>query len=162
MSENVRIDRAAYGIYRPAFDNQVYRNLHFSNIGPEPFNRGMDDASAQTGTITVDGLTIDDLRGGDQRHPYVHMTDNALSPEAACHFRNLRVPNVDDSLRESRRRERPLFNRGGSVRHDPFVPHGVPYFLHDYYAPGRHARLVSSKAADLLVNARDLFGHRRG
>jgi hypothetical protein len=155
LMENVRIDRAAYGIYRPAFDNQVYLNLHFSNIGPEPFNRGMDDASAQTGTITVDGLTIDDLRGGDQRHPYVHMTDNALSDNAACHFRNLRLPTSD--LRpptSDRRRTRPLFNRGGSVRADPFVPRGVPYFLHDYYAPGRHARLVSSKAADLLADGR--------
>ncbi len=143
LIEGLRVDRATYGVYRPAFENHVYRDVHLSNMGPEPFNRGMDDASAQTGSITVDGLTIDDFQGGDQRHPIVHMSDNNLSGDAASHFRNVVWKNDNG--------RRPVFNRGGSVRVDPFVDKGVAYYLHDYFGPGRHAKIVSTKARDLLA-----------
>ncbi|HEX7447782.1 MAG TPA: hypothetical protein VF306_09570, partial [Pirellulales bacterium] len=144
LIDGLRIAHATYGVYRPAFENHVYRDVHLSDIGPEPFNRGMDDASAQTGSITVDGLTIDDFRGGDQRHPIVHMSDNDLSGGSESHFRNVVWKNDDG--------RRPLFNRGGSVRVDPIVPAGVPYFVHDFFGPGRHARIVSTKAKDLLAD----------
>ena len=37
------------------------------------------------------------------------------------------------------------------MRVDPFVDKGVPYYVHDYFGPGRHAKIVSTKAAkDLL------------
>lgn len=143
LMDGIRIHGAAYGIYRPAFDNHVYRKLHLSNIGPEPFNRGMDDASAQNGSITVDGLIVDNLRGGNDRHPFVHMTDNALTSGAECHFRNV-------VLMDKQRPRRPLFNLGGSVRVDPFLDRGVPYYVHDYYGPGRHAKIVSIKAKHLI------------
>ncbi|HET6878798.1 MAG TPA: G8 domain-containing protein [Pirellulales bacterium] len=146
LMDGLRIARATYGIYRPAFENHVYRNVHLSETGAEPFNRGMDDASAQTGSITVDGLTIDDFNGGDQRHPIVHMSDNNLSGTAENHFRNVVWKNDNG--------RRPVFNRGGSVRVDPFVPQGVPYYLHDFFAPGRHAKIVSTKAKDLLADGR--------
>jgi hypothetical protein len=125
----------------------VYRNVHLSNVGPEPFNRGMDDASAQTGRITVDGLKIDNLRGGDQVHPAVHMTDKNLSGEAECHFRNV-------SWQDEKPR-RPVFNRGGSTRADPIVEKGVPYYVHDYFGPGKHAKIVSIKAKDLMADGRE-------
>ncbi|MDX1947593.1 MAG: G8 domain-containing protein [Pirellulaceae bacterium] len=144
LIENVRIHRVAYGIYRPTFDNQVFRNLRLSQAGGEPFNRGMDDASAQAGKITVDGLAIDDLSGGNQGHPIVHMSDNNLSGKAESHFRNVSWGKTDG--------RRPVFNRGGSQRIDPFVKQGVPYFIHDYYGPGRHAKIVSTKADDLLAD----------
>lgn len=146
LIDGLRIARATYGVYRPALENHEYRNVHFSDIGPEPFNRGMDDASAQTGSITVDGLTIDDFNGGDQRHPIVHMSDNNLSGTAESHFRNVVWKNDNG--------RRPVFNRGGSARVDPFVPHGVPYFVHDFFGPGRHAKIVSTKARDLLADGR--------
>jgi hypothetical protein len=134
----------AYGIYRPTFDNQVFRNLRLSSAGGEPFNRGMDDASCQAGKITVDGLTIDDFTGGNQLHPIVHMSDNNLSGVAECHFRNVTWGKADG--------RRPVFNRGGSTRVDPFVSQGVPYYIHDYYGKGRDAKIVSTKAADLLAD----------
>jgi hypothetical protein len=142
LMENIRIHRVAYGIYRPTFDNQVFRNVRLSSAGGEPFNRGMDDASAQAGKITVDGLTIDNFTGGNQRHPIVHMSDNNLSGNAECHFRNVTWSNPEE--------RRPVFNRGGTVRADPFVKQGVPYYIHDYYGAGRHAKIVSTKAADLV------------
>lgn len=143
LMENIRIHRVAYGIYRPTLDNQEFRNLHLSNAGGEPFNRGMDDASAQAGQFSVDGLTIEDWRGGNQGHPVVHMSDNNLSGKASSHFRNVNWTPAD-GLR------RAIFNRGGSVRVDPFLAQGVPYFVHDYYGSGRHAKIVSTKSLDLL------------
>jgi len=142
LIEDVRIHRVAYGIYRPTFDNQVFRNLHMSQAGGEPFNRGMDDASAQAGQIVVDGLKFEGPRGNDQRHPMVHMSDNNLSGTAASHFRNVTWTESNE--------KRPIFNRGGSVRADPFLDRGVPYFVYDYYGPGRHAKIVSTAAKDLM------------
>jgi hypothetical protein len=151
LMENVRIHKVAYGIYRPTFDNQVFRNLHLSDAGGEPFNRGMDDASCQWGRISIDGLRIEGISGNDQRHPAVHMTDNNLSGKAECHFRNVVVTgSKTKDGQPGPRGTRPAFNRGGTVRVDPIVDRGVPYYIHDHFGPGRHARIVSTRAADLL------------
>src|SRR5262249_28764495 len=37
----------------------------------------------------------------------------------------------------------------------PIVDKGVPYFIHDYFGPGRHAKIVSTKAADLLKDGNE-------
>ena len=142
LLDGLRIDRAAYGVYRPYFKDHVYRNLHLSRVGPEPFNRGMDDVSAQLGSFTVDGLTLEEIGNSSQNHPIIHMTDNDLSGGSEAHFRNVVIRNCDP--------RRPVFNRGGSVRVDPFVELGVPYFIHDHFGPGRHAKIVSTLAKHLL------------
>ncbi|MEZ6057308.1 MAG: G8 domain-containing protein [Planctomycetaceae bacterium] len=147
LIDGLRIDQTEYGIYRPAFDNQVYRNVHLSRLGSEPFNRGMDDASAQNGSITVDGLRMDHFRNDAQVHPLVHMTDNNLSGKAECHFRDVQVSDTDP--------RRAIFNRGGSQRVDPYVPGGVPYYIHDYYGPGRHAHIVSTRAQKLMQDGHE-------
>lgn len=143
LMENIRIHDVAYGIYRPAFDNQVYKNINMSQAGGEPFNRGMDDAACQVGKITVDGLKFsnEDGRGGNQLHPLVHMSDLDLSGHAESHFRNV----VFDP-----KQKRPVFNRGGSTRVDPIIDQGVPYYVHDYFGPGRHAKIASTKAPNLM------------
>jgi hypothetical protein len=156
LMENIRIHRVGYGIYRPTFDNQVFKNLHLSEAGAEPFNRGMDDASCQWGRISVDGLRIDDIGGNDQRHPAVHMTDNNLSGKAECHFRNVVVgPSLTKGGQPGPRGTRPVFNRGGTVRVDPIVETGVPYYVHDHFGPGRTAKIVSTRAADLLKDGNE-------
>ena len=129
LIDGLRIDRVSYGVYRPAFDNQVYRNVHLTRAGGEPFNRGMDDASSQVGQFTVDGLTVDDASGGGQGSPVVQMSDNNLTGRAESHFRNISWSKSYD--------RRPLFNRGGQTRGIQFVDQGVLYYLHDYYGPGR-------------------------
>jgi hypothetical protein len=144
LIDGLRIDRVSYGVYRPAFDNQVYRNVHLTRAGGEPFNRGMDDASSQVGQITVDGLTVDDFSGGGQGSPVFQMSDNNLTGRAESHFRNI-------SWSKSYER-RPLFNRGGQTRGIQFVDQGVPYYLHDYYGPGRHAKIVSTSAKNILAD----------
>lgn len=135
LLENLRLHHSTYGVYRPAFDNQVYRQVHLSELGAEPFNRGMDDTSAQWGQITVDGMIVENMGRGDDRHPVVHMTDNDLSGNSECHFRKVTVRGGDPG--------RPIFNRGGSSRSDRLTEKGVRYILHDHFGPGRDARLVA-------------------
>ncbi|MEX0820101.1 MAG: G8 domain-containing protein [Pirellulaceae bacterium] len=148
LIENVRIHEAAYGIYRPAFENQVYRNLHISSVGAEPFNRGMDDASAQTGKISVDGLTF--ATGyGNRSTPLVQISDVNISGDAETHFRNVTVN------RPAQFQDRwPLINRGVGPRVPP-ITKGVPIYIHDHFGPGRHAKVISVAAKDLAADGND-------
>ena len=143
LMENIRIHDAAYGIYRPAFENQVYRNLNISQVAAEPFNRGMDDASAQTGKITVDGLTFT-TGYGNSSTPLVQISDVNISGDAETHFRHVAVHRPDQF------KDRwPLINRGVGPRVAP-ITKGVPIYIHDYFGPGRHAKVVSTAAKDLI------------
>ncbi len=149
LMENVRIHQAAYGIYRPAFENQVYRNLHISAVGAEPFNRGMDDTSCQVGSISVDGLTFETGYGNNST-PLVQISDNNLSGTAATHLRNVTVH------RPTQFQDRwPLINRGVGTRVPPMTKAGVPIYVHDHYGPGRHAKVVSMLAKDELSDGHD-------
>jgi hypothetical protein len=142
LFENVRIHGAAYGIYRPAFENHVYRDLHISNVGAEPFNRGMDDASAQLGTIAVDGLTFESGYGNNST-PLIQYSDNNLSGDAATHLRRVTVN------RPKQHQDRwPLVNRGVGPRVPPVTATGVPIYIHDHFGPGRHAKIVSMHDRD--------------
>jgi hypothetical protein len=141
--ENVRIHEAAYGIYRPAFENHEYTNLHISSVGAEPFNRGMDDASAQTGSISVDGLTFT-TGYGNRTTPLVQISDVNINGGAETHFRNV-VVNRPEQFTD----RWPLINRGVGTRVPPITP-GVPIFIHDYFGTGRHAKVVSTAAKDLI------------
>ncbi len=143
LMENVRLDHAAYGIYRPAFENHVYRNLHISHIGAEPFNRGMDDASAQTGKVTVDGLLFE-AGYGNGSTPLIQISDNNLSGDAETHIRNVVVKSPAEFAGRW-----PLFNRGVGPRVGPLTP-GVPIYVHNHFGQGRHAKVASAAAADLL------------
>jgi hypothetical protein len=146
--ERVRIHDAAYGIYRPAFENQEYVDLNISRVGAEPFNRGMDDASAQTGKISVDGLTFT-TGYGNRSTPLVQISDVNLSGDAETHFRNVTVNRPGDLVDRW-----PLINRGVGPRVAP-ITSGVPIYLHDYFGPQRHAKVVSAVANDLLADGND-------
>jgi hypothetical protein len=138
LMENIRIHDAVYGIYRPAFESQVYRGLHISYVVSEPFNRGMDDASAQTGIVTVDGLIFESGYGNDTT-PLIQISDNNLGGGAATHIRGLEV------RREADFQDRwPLINRGIGTREPPVTESGVPIIIHDYFGTGRHLEVVST------------------
>jgi len=143
LVENVHIDHAAYGIYRPWFENHVYRNLHIARTVAEPFNRGLDDRSVQHGKIAVDGLTFSNIGYGG-RMPLIQISDNNPSGKAESHFRNVKV------VGERRPNRWPLVNLGGGPRRNPKTAAGVPYYLHDYFGPGRTAKVVSTRAKDLM------------
>ncbi len=72
--------------------------------------------------------------------PLIQMSDNNVTGEAVSHFRNLTVKHS----REDRRRT--WFNRGGGRQVNPTSKTDVPYYLHDYFGPGRDAKIVNTKA----------------
>lgn len=139
--ENLHIHRAAYGIYHPNYDNHVYRNVTISQTNTEPFNRGHDDLSAQYGVLTVDGLTFDGIRSGGGM-PLIQISDHNPAGKADSHFRNVKTVNWTGS------KDRALINLGGGPRPQPKTPTGVPIFLHDWFGPGRHAKVVSTRSPE--------------
>ena len=142
--EDVLIDHAVYGVYRPEFENHVYKNLRLHEVSSEPFNRGSDDESTQYGSITVDGLTFSGRSYGGI--PLIQMSDNNPTGKAETHMRNVRV--VD---RQADRRA--LVDRGGGAVVEPETPRSVPVFLHDYYGPGKHAKVMSTQAKDFTAQS---------
>jgi len=143
LVEDLVIDHAAYGIYRPWFENHVYRNVSIAHTNTEPFNRGLDDRSLQHGSLTVDGLTFSGVRRGGNM-PLIQISANNVTGKATSHFRNVKVAEGSSPDR------RPLVNLGGGPRLTPKTSKGVPVFVHDYFGPGRHAKVVSTRAKDLL------------
>jgi hypothetical protein len=142
LVENMTIHRAAYGVYHPNYDNHEYRNITISETAAEPFNRGHDDDSIQYGVLTVDGLTFDNIRSGDHM-PLVQISDSNPTGAAETHFRNVRT------LRWNGSQRRALVNLGGGPRPTPKTERGVPIYLHDWFGPGRHAKVTSTKSRDL-------------
>jgi hypothetical protein len=142
LVENLRLHGTVYGVYHPNYDNHVYRHVTINGDGSEPFNRGHDDTSVQYGLLTVDGLTFEDTRGYKESIPLIQLSDDNPTGKAVSHFRNLKV------LRHDPRDPRPVVDTGGGYHVTPNTPHGVPVYLHDYYGPGRHARVMAINAKD--------------
>jgi hypothetical protein len=46
---------------------------------------------------------------------------------------------------------RPVVDRGGGAQVEPTTASSVPVILHDYYGPGRHAKIVSTHAKDFAA-----------
>ena len=144
LVDGMTIYRADYGVYNPNYDHHVYRGLSIIETNEEPFNRGLDDQSVQNGPLTVDGLTFDGLSGYTYSVPMIQISDNNPTGTAVSYFRNVRVIHRKDEGR------RPLVNVGGGTRTPPHTPHGVPVYLLGYFGPGRHAKVVSTRARDLM------------
>jgi hypothetical protein len=142
LVEDMTLHRVGYGVYHPNYDRHVYRNLLISQSASEPFNRGHDDLSTQYGVLTVDGLTFTGHTYGEI--PLIQISDDNPTGLAESHFRNVKVVARHD------RGRRALVNLGGGPRPTPTTPKGVPIYLHDYYGPGQDAKVVSTKAKDLL------------
>jgi hypothetical protein len=92
----------------------------------------------------VDGLTFAGFHNGYV--PLIQISDDNPTGAAESHFRNVKLLARRDNNR------RALINLGGGPRPAPKTPKGVPIYLHDYYGPNRHAKVVSTKAKDLLAD----------
>jgi hypothetical protein len=141
LVEDMRIFNTIYGVYLPNYDYHVYRNLHMLDVLGEPFNRGHDDRSIQYGPLTVEGLTFE----GKCANPLIQISDDNPTGKAVSHFKNVKVIG-----RPEKWSKYTLVNLGVSPRYGPKTPEGVPIYLHDYYGPGRHAKVVSTRAKDLI------------
>jgi hypothetical protein len=142
LIENLRVHGTVYGVYHPNYDNHVYRNVTINGDGDEPFNRGHDDESIQYGALTVDGLTFENARGYKYSIPLIQMSDDNPTGKAVSHFRNVKV------VRQNPKDPRPVVNTGGGYHVTPKTPQGVPVYLHDWYGPGRHAKVEATNARD--------------
>jgi hypothetical protein len=141
LVEDMKIWKAAYGVYHPNYDNHVYRNLYIGQTNTEPFNRGHDDLSAQYGVLAVDGLTFDGIRSGSFM-PLIQISDDNITGTAESHFRNVKVLNWSGD------KKRAVINLGGGPRPTPKTEKGVPIYLHDYFGSGVHAKVVSTKTKE--------------
>jgi hypothetical protein len=148
LVDDMKIWRAEYGVYHPNYDNHAYRNLYIAKTNTEPFNRGHDDDSVQYGVLTVDGLTFDTERSGSYM-PLIQISDQNPTGKAVSHFRNVQLIDWTGD------KARALVNRGGGPRPKPTTRSGVPVFLHDWFGPGRHAKVVSTKANDFRADGGD-------
>ncbi|HMF11371.1 MAG TPA: G8 domain-containing protein, partial [Gemmataceae bacterium] len=145
LVDDMKIWRAEYGVYHPNYDNHVYQKLYIGRTNTEPFNRGHDDDSVQYGVLAVDGLTFDTERSGSYM-PLIQISDQNPTGKAISHFRNVKLIDWTGD------KARALVNRGGGPRPKPTTDSGVPVFLHDWFGPGRHAKVVSTKANDFRAD----------
>jgi hypothetical protein len=139
--QNLRIHKAAYGVYHPNYDNHFYKDLLISQTNTEPFNRGHDDLSVQYGLLAVDGLTFDGCRSGGM--PLVQISDDNPTGKAVTHLRNVKTLNWADGSRG-----KAIANLGGGPRPTPKTEKGVNIYFHDWFGEGRHAQVVSTKSGE--------------
>lgn len=141
LVENMHLYHTHYGVYHPNYDNHVYRNLTISLSNTEPFNRGHDDLSTQYGPLTVDGLTFDNCRSGGM--PLIQISDDNPTGTAVTHMRNVKTVNWKDTSKA-----KALANLGGGPRPQPKYDKGVPIYFHDWFGPGKHAMVVSTRSGE--------------
>jgi RNA polymerase sigma factor (sigma-70 family) len=141
LVDGLVLHRTHYGVYHPNYDNHVYRNVYIYQSNTEPFNRGHDDVSAQYGGLTVDGLTFDSIRSGGM--PLIQISDDNPTGAGVTHMKNVKTVNWNDSSKS-----KALVNLGGGPRPQPKTEKGVPIYLHDWYGPGQHAMVVSTRSGE--------------
>jgi len=144
LVDNMTIHRAVYGVYHPNYDRHVYRNLTISETNTEPFNRGHDDLSVQYGTLAVDGLSFINLNQRKSTNPIIQLSDNNPTGKAETHIRGLKIVHNGKTPAE-----RPLIDTGVGPKPKPKTPTSVPIFIHDYFQPGVHAKVVRLGSEDL-------------
>jgi hypothetical protein len=144
LVEDLRLWRTVYGVYHPDFDRHVYRRVLIRESTAEPFNRGHDDDNIQYGPFTVDGLTIERSHG-----TLIQVSQHSPAGRTEAHFRNV-------VFKENR------------TYHDAYVdttPNGqpknpppddlIPYYFHDWFGPGRTAKVLTISMTDRVDDGLD-------
>jgi hypothetical protein len=148
LCENLHIEDAVYGVYHPNFDNYVFKNVKILTTESEPFNRGHDDLSEQYGPLTVDGLEFSSKYFGGGM-PFIQISDDNPTGKGVSHFRNVTVRNQPPKSR------RALVDLGGGPQPEPKTKQGVTIYIHDWYGPGKHAKVVSVKSGEYKAAPND-------
>jgi hypothetical protein len=143
LVEGLEITRGAYGVYHPNFDRHVYRDVKFTEISL-PFAPGYNGASVQNGVLTVDGVTFDYSYGTG---PGIYLSENNPTGKGESHFRNVRII----------KRKTPgwtmtgLFDYREEYGGVKQTWTGVPVYFHDYFGPGRAAKVLSEGAQEVAA-----------
>ncbi|HVE39942.1 MAG TPA: G8 domain-containing protein [Planctomycetota bacterium] len=137
LAEDLRILRAVYGIYHPDFNNHVYRRVYIGDTNAEPFNRGHDDENVQYGPFTVDGLVMERCNG-----TLIQVSQHSPTGKAAAHFRAV-------EFRDNKRYVSAYVDTtaNGQPKDAP-ADDVIPYVFHDWFGPGRHAKLLTAQMAE--------------
>jgi hypothetical protein len=140
LVENLNLWKADYGVYHPDYDRHVYRNISIRDSRTEAFNRGHDDENRQFGPLTVEGMTIE----GGRNHVF-QVSQRAPHGNADSHFRNVTIKDSSSNLGLV-----DVPPNGKQKQPPPLDP--VPYYFHDWFGPGRHAKILT---ADMVEKAKD-------
>jgi hypothetical protein len=137
LVENMQIIRAVYGVYHPDFNNHVYRRLYIGDTNAEPFNRGHDDENIQYGPFTVDGLVLERCSG-----TLIQVSQHSPTGKASAHFRAV-------EFRDNKRYVAAYVDTTPNGQPKDAPPDDlIPYYFHDWYGPGRHAKLLTAQMAE--------------
>jgi hypothetical protein len=148
LVEDLRIIRAVYGVYHPDFNNHVYRRVYIGDTVSEPFNRGHDDENVQYGPFTVDGLVMERCNG-----TLIQVSQHSPTGKAAAHFRGV-------EFRENKPYRASYVDTTANGQPKDAPPDDViPYVFHDWYGPGRHAKLLT---AQMVERANDGLEYKEG
>jgi hypothetical protein len=147
LVEGLEITKGAYGIYHPSFDRHVYRDVKITEISL-PIAPGYNGASIQFGGMTMDGLTLDyHYHTG----PFIFLAENNPTGKGESHFRNVRVIKRKDAAWTMTGR----FDYRETYAGVSQAWTGVPIFFHDYFGPGKTAKVMSVGAQELAAGGHD-------
>src|SRR5262249_49425299 len=141
LVEGLQITRGAYGVYHPNYDRHVYRDVKFTEVSL-PFAPGYNGASLHNGGLAVDGVTFEYDYGTG---PGIYLSENNPTGRGEAHFRNVRVV----------KRRGPgwtmtgLFNYRETYKGLEQTWTGVPVYFHDYFGPGKAAKVLSIHAKEV-------------
>jgi hypothetical protein len=142
LVEGLQITRGAYGVYHANYDRHVYRDVKFHQVSL-PFAPGYNGGSIQNGGLTVDGLTLDAGFGAVA----IYLSENNPTGKGESHFRNIRVVRQSGS----RWTMTGLFDYRDTYPEFTQTWTGVPTYFHDYYGPGKAAKVLSVKSAEVTA-----------
>jgi hypothetical protein len=157
LMEGLRLHNVVYGIRGiENGNNHAYRNITIcGNRGGVGLfgvstNRGL---GKRTVRLTVDGLTYEGIRGQTDAAPLIMVHDERTTPGNFAHFRNVKHSDrIQDSPRALAWVGR--YDRVDQMRSAKFTDakglHVMPLYFHDYYGPGRHARVVAPYSKDYV------------
>jgi hypothetical protein len=143
LVEGLQITKGAYGIYHPNFDRHVYRDVKITEVSL-PIAPGFNGGSIHNGPMTVDGLTLDYSYGTG---PFVYLAENNPTGKGEAHFRNVHVI----------KRKAPSSTMTGRFDYrETYADYkqtwtGVPFYFHDYFGPGKTAKVMSSEAQEVAA-----------
>jgi hypothetical protein len=142
LVEGLQITRGAYGVYHPNFDRHVYRDVKITEISL-PFAPGYNGGSIQHGGLTVDGLTLDYSYG---KGPAIYLSENNPTGKGESHFRNIRVIQRKTTGWTMTGR----FDYRETYEGINQTWTGVPIFFHDYFGPGKTAKVLAVGAREVV------------
>jgi hypothetical protein len=75
--------------------------------------------------------------------PLIQISDDNPTGKAETHFRNVKTVNWNDNSKA-----KAIVNLGGGPRPKPSTEKGVPVYLHDWFGPGKHAQVASTRSGE--------------